>query len=450
MCLRYFWLIIILVSCTNCMAGNIVISGKVPSHAGKVVSVNEYLDFISTSRKVVMQYRVDSTGFFLINLRGIKGPMINLEIENLSLDIYVNDGNSYIIGEADYKLILKQEKGIPTNEIITRLNKELLDNWVPLFIDTKTKIYKKDGSPDSILSEWRKIGRQYLEKPDSLLRSLVYYKLAYYKLLYFDMADAALNKELNRFEDEYFNQKAIQPSNPFYIKLLEYYLTVRMNTIHFSRSDKKNDRVAALIAEAGFFKNEMLRQLATVAGVKMVFRFPLNTMEKKKVLDDLRCNVSNYDLEPGMKEILGRVILMNERLKIGDVFPIIPLKNINGLSDSITNAKSELILVDFWATWCLACVEGMNKFKQWINQSNGKLTIVCISVDRDFNKMKDFMLKKQWPSSVLKLYNGEQGNYFNKVPIQQFPTYYLLNSRGEILAIPSIADSISNSLKKFM
>jgi thiol-disulfide isomerase/thioredoxin len=432
------------------MAGNIVISGSVPSSTGKVVSVNEYLDFVSRSRKVVMQVEVDASGFFLIRLKNVKGPLINLGIGNLSLDIYVSDKNTYILGEENDKIVLKKESGIPTNKILTNLEKEVVNNWIPLFIDIKTQDFKRGISPDSILSQLNRLGRPYLNKPDSILQSLVYYKMAYYKLFYFDMSNYALGTELNKFEDEYFNSKKIQLSNPCYISALEYYLRVRMNSLQFSRLHKETDRVSAVVTEAEFFKDRVLRQLAMVLGIKLIFKFPIVSTEKKEMLENINNNVLSRDMEPDVREILKRVVLLNEKIKVGDIFPVMLLKGMDGLADSITNAKSDLILVDFWATWCFACLEGMRRFPDWLSQCDGKLAIVCISVDENFNKMKAFIDKKHFPPSVLALYNGEQGNYYNTVPIQQLPTYYLLNKKGEVLAIPPVADGIPSMLKKFM
>lgn len=94
-------------------------------------------------------------------------------------------------------------------------------------------------------------------------------------------------------------------------------------------------------------------------------------------------------------------------LKIGDTIPEavwnIPLQVINHPDgkDSITlnDYRGKLILLDFWATWCGACVASMPTINKIEEQFNGKIIVIPISYEERV-KVKTFIKTNRTISSL--------------------------------------------------
>ncbi len=73
----------------------------------------------------------------------------------------------------------------------------------------------------------------------------------------------------------------------------------------------------------------------------------------------------------------------------------IELEGLDGKTYDLTGVKGDLILVNFWATWCPPCREEIPELVKLRDGYEGKgLGIVGISMDRgDTRKIKEFALK---------------------------------------------------------
>jgi thiol-disulfide isomerase/thioredoxin len=76
---------------------------------------------------------------------------------------------------------------------------------------------------------------------------------------------------------------------------------------------------------------------------------------------------------------------ISAQLKIGDNAPEIKLPDSLGKWQLLSEVKSKLILIDFWAVWCYPCLRSMPDLVNLYNKykSNG-LQIYAISLDRDY------------------------------------------------------------------
>ncbi len=106
---------------------------------------------------------------------------------------------------------------------------------------------------------------------------------------------------------------------------------------------------------------------------------------------------------------------------------------LNQQGDTLTerDVKGELILVDFWASWCKPCLEALPKIEKVWEKYKGKgLSVVSISVDTNPNDWIKFIEKNpmKWTSLI-----GNGQEITQRYNFQYIPHLILADKNGKIL-----------------
>lgn len=99
---------------------------------------------------------------------------------------------------------------------------------------------------------------------------------------------------------------------------------------------------------------------------------------------------------------------------------------------SLKDIKGKYIIIDFWGTWCGACLAGTPHMKAFRDAHADKVQIVGVANDKDVAKWKACIEKNgmNWPNVMQG--KGEQ-DYVAKFNVQGFPTKILVSPKGVIL-----------------
>lgn len=106
---------------------------------------------------------------------------------------------------------------------------------------------------------------------------------------------------------------------------------------------------------------------------------------------------------------------------------------INGEKISPADYKGKVLLLDFWATWCLPCKKEMPNVKRVYNKYKEKgFEIVGISLDKNRGALDDYIESNEitWPQ----FYDGKfwQNDVAMKYRVQSIPATYLIDKQGKI------------------
>jgi peroxiredoxin len=141
---------------------------------------------------------------------------------------------------------------------------------------------------------------------------------------------------------------------------------------------------------------------------------------------------------------------------IGDKAPEIRLPSVAGDTIALSSLKGKLVLIDFWATWCMPCLKEQPELgKLYHNFKNADFTkgkgfeIFGVSMDSKKTNWEDAIKKngidwiqvsdlKFWSSPVAKLYN-----------LQELPFNVLIDGNGIILAKNIHGEELEKELGKF-
>ncbi len=109
----------------------------------------------------------------------------------------------------------------------------------------------------------------------------------------------------------------------------------------------------------------------------------------------------------------------------------------NGQAVSTNNYKGKYLLIDFWATWCIPCIESLPILSEFYQTyGNGRLSLLSISVDdpSETQKVSKFIRDHNiiWDVMMPADKSRKRASGFAKAGI---PIFVLLNPEGRIVEI---------------
>lgn len=145
-------------------------------------------------------------------------------------------------------------------------------------------------------------------------------------------------------------------------------------------------------------------------------------------------------------------------LEIGDKAPNIKLKAKKGGVKSLYNYEGKIVLVQFWASWCLPCrqfskdwIRVYKKYKNAEFINNTGFEVYSISLDK---KKKDWKKASKadgipWKANTLDK-KGWDSNYAFIYGVNKLPSDFLLDENGKVLAIDFTAGELDRLLSSML
>lgn len=134
----------------------------------------------------------------------------------------------------------------------------------------------------------------------------------------------------------------------------------------------------------------------------------------------------------------------------GQKVPAINLANLAGEDSSLYEdilGNNELVLIDFWASWCGPCIDTFPALKDLYSIYHDKgFDIVSISLDSELVDWSESSIEHQLPWVNLGEIKGMQGPTAVNFGVQFIPKSYLVDTEGCILKKDLHAEQLKNYL----
>ena len=113
------------------------------------------------------------------------------------------------------------------------------------------------------------------------------------------------------------------------------------------------------------------------------------------------------------------------------VAPNFTLTNVKtGKPVSLSDFKGKVVVIDFWATWCIPCRKAMKFYEKLYREKHKEgFVVLAISIDQREKKLKNFLKKR--PVSFPILHDPEK-TLMKKYGVFKIPTTFVIDRSGKI------------------
>lgn len=232
----------------------------------------------------------------------------------------------------------------------------------------------------------------------------------------------------------------------------------KLPTLMFTASDGRNvslafDPKTSLLRQAHYDISDLLRKRGAEKVEKAVISVSYDQVKPGVNLDAARFA---WTPPAGAKEAKGGPADEEAALALqGQQAPDFTLPGVDGKPVSLASLKGNVVLLDFWATWCGPCVMSLPQLDQLYQQKkDGNVKIFAVNAGEEKDDVASFLKSKKLTLPVL--LDTEQ-SVVEKYSIGAFPTTVIIGPDGVVrkvfIGIPrggeeEIAQALDAAAKK--
>ena len=133
-------------------------------------------------------------------------------------------------------------------------------------------------------------------------------------------------------------------------------------------------------------------------------------------------------------------------LSEGSTAPDFTAELNDGSSFVLSDHEGEVILLNFWATWCGPCVEEMPAFQKLYEEYGDKIQILAVDLSEDKSTVDAFVSDAGYTFPIAYDENGEIGN---KYPSDGIPYTVVIGKDGKVSSIFLGSNGADEQYKKY-
>lgn len=117
---------------------------------------------------------------------------------------------------------------------------------------------------------------------------------------------------------------------------------------------------------------------------------------------------------------------------IGSIAPDFSMQDINGNTIKLSELKGKVVLVDFWASWCIPCKKSMpHIIELYNNRADSSFTVIAVNVDEEKSKINEFAnsINVTFPFPVIFDKESKLPAQYN---VEGMPTTIIIDKEGVI------------------
>ncbi|MCY3792257.1 MAG: TlpA disulfide reductase family protein [Gemmatimonadetes bacterium] len=144
---------------------------------------------------------------------------------------------------------------------------------------------------------------------------------------------------------------------------------------------------------------------------------------------------------PEYTEAIREFLHKELKLQPGHLAPDFTLHDLDGQPVSLSQFKGQVVLIDFWASWCGPCLIDLPDLRK-IKEKTAALPVVFlnVSIDTDDAAWREAIDKQELKGIHVRA-DGFGSDVAKSYQVTGIPSYYLVDSQGLIVECPRIWDT---------
>jgi thiol-disulfide isomerase/thioredoxin len=111
---------------------------------------------------------------------------------------------------------------------------------------------------------------------------------------------------------------------------------------------------------------------------------------------------------------------------------ILSLTTLSGETLDLTDYRGQVVLVNFWATWCAPCRLEMPELDSYLQTHQAdNFDLLAVNAGEPAARASEYLAEFDYTFTIILDENGEIDDYFGGV--RGMPTSYVLNGEGEVV-----------------
>ncbi len=447
---RIFLLFLFTCAMSSIIAQNITINGYAPAYKDQEVTLFTYADYVSNAEIPVATQVVNDSGFFHFDFQSTDIKRILLRGAKQRADMYVEPDRNYTIffpardsvrfpnpnieQKVDLEFAVTDTTEI--NALIIAYNERFDKFWsenYPYFVQKRSRA-KLDSFELQMQKDYSSLNKPYFN-------SFITYTIAGLDLNTFQSKGDLAAKYLLRRPVLYDNYEYMSFFNAFFDHYLQSYMQAKNGQALIAQINEQSSYEGCMRILAGdkYLKNDTLRELVLIKGLGELYYVP--DFKRENVVDILGRIASGSKLTMH-QAIAAHVINSFSKLKPGATAPEFSLLDQKGKEVHLSDFKGKFVYLDFWATWCVPCLQEMKLIPDLKKRYGDKIVFVSISLDDDTLQLKKFLAKNPKYDWVI-LHYGINKRVKENYEIKSVPSYFLVNPFGNFIQSPALRPSQS-------
>lgn len=118
---------------------------------------------------------------------------------------------------------------------------------------------------------------------------------------------------------------------------------------------------------------------------------------------------------------------------VGQPAPDFSLEDLNGKQLALSSLRGKYVVLDFWGSWCVWCMRGVPKMKEYYAKYASKMEILGVDCGDTKDKWKACVKDNSIP--WLHVYNPRGSGIEQKYNIEGYPTKIVIDPKGNIVKV---------------
>jgi peroxiredoxin len=115
---------------------------------------------------------------------------------------------------------------------------------------------------------------------------------------------------------------------------------------------------------------------------------------------------------------------------VGDLAPDFTLPSLDSRTLTLRDYRRQVVILNFWATWCPPCVEEAPSLEAFAESTRGQgVTVIGVSVDQNVDELREFVSRHRLSFAIAR--DPEQA-LASRFGTSKFPETYILDRDGKV------------------